>query len=40
MSPGHCRVCGYNLTGNESGICSECGAKFGGVDVPGGDKHE
>jgi predicted amidophosphoribosyltransferase len=22
--PGHCRQCGYNLTGNESGICSEC----------------
>ena len=23
--PGHCTTCGYNLTGNESGICSECG---------------
>lgn len=22
---GHCRQCGYNLTGNESGACSECG---------------
>ena len=22
--PGHCRKCGYNLTWNESGICSEC----------------
>lgn len=21
----HCRQCGYNLTGNTSGICSECG---------------
>ncbi len=24
--PGHCRKCGYNLTGNESGKCPECGA--------------
>jgi predicted histidine transporter YuiF (NhaC family) len=22
---GHCRQCGYNLTGNESGRCPECG---------------
>lgn len=22
---GHCRTCGYNLTGNVSGICPECG---------------
>jgi len=22
--PGHCRNCGYNLTGNVSGICPEC----------------
>ncbi len=22
---GHCRSCGYNLTGNVSGICPECG---------------
>jgi hypothetical protein len=27
-SPGNgsCRVCGYNLTGNVSGICPECGS--------------
>ena len=24
--PGHCRNCGYDLTGNLSGICPECGA--------------
>ena len=24
-SPGHCRKCGYNLTGNVSGRCPECG---------------
>ncbi len=24
--PGACRVCGYDLTGNTSGICPECGA--------------
>lgn len=23
--PGHCRFCGYDLTGNVSGICPECG---------------
>ena len=23
--PGHCRHCGYNLTGNVSGRCPECG---------------
>ena len=23
--PGHCQKCGYNLTGNVSGICPECG---------------
>ncbi len=23
--PGHCKNCGYNLTGNVSGICPECG---------------
>ena len=23
--PGHCRECGYDLTGNTSGVCSECG---------------
>ena len=22
---GHCRTCGYNLTGNVSGVCPECG---------------
>ncbi len=22
---GHCQACGYNLTGNESGTCPECG---------------
>jgi len=21
----HCEICDYNLTGNESGICPECG---------------
>ncbi len=23
--PGYCRCCGYNLAGNESGRCPECG---------------
>jgi len=25
LPPGHCRKCGYNLTGNVSGRCPECG---------------
>ncbi len=25
--PGHCKKCGYNLTGNVSGVCPECGRK-------------
>jgi hypothetical protein len=25
IPPGHCRKCGYNLTGNVSGTCPECG---------------
>jgi hypothetical protein len=26
--PGHCQECGYNLTGNVSGVCPECGAQI------------
>lgn len=26
IPPGHCHECGYNLTGNVSGRCSECGS--------------
>jgi len=25
---GHCRSCGYDLTGNESGVCPECGTSI------------
>ena len=25
IPPGHCQKCGYDLTGNESGTCPECG---------------
>jgi len=25
--PGFCARCGYNLTGNTSGVCPECGMK-------------
>ena len=28
IPPGHCQECGYNLTGNVSGVCPECGAKI------------
>jgi hypothetical protein len=27
--PGHCGSCGYNLTGNVSGKCPECGNEIG-----------
>lgn len=27
---GHCQSCGYNLTGNESGACPECGNRIVG----------
>lgn len=27
--PGHCVRCGYNLTGNTNGVCSECGEPDG-----------
>jgi hypothetical protein len=29
---GHCRQCGYNLTGNVSGRCPECGTAVGRRD--------
>ncbi len=25
IPPGHCKGCGYNLTGNTTGLCPECG---------------
>ncbi len=28
IPPGCCLRCGYDLTGNTSGVCSECGNKF------------
>ncbi len=34
---GHCQKCGYDLTGNERGTCSECGEtspRFGGSADP------
>jgi len=27
LNPDLCKTCGYNLTGNESGICPECGSE-------------
>jgi predicted RNA-binding Zn-ribbon protein involved in translation (DUF1610 family) len=30
LPPGHCNTCGYNLAGNVSGICPECGTKVRG----------
>lgn len=31
---GSCQNCGYNLKGNISGVCSECGTPTGGHDPP------
>lgn len=31
--PGHCTHCSYNLTGNESGVCPECGHDVMTTDV-------
>ncbi len=33
--PGHCQKCGYNLTGNESGRCPECGQPVEGTSNQG-----
>ncbi len=30
VRPGHCNHCGYNLTGNVSGVCPECGTALPG----------
>ena len=32
IPPGHCRTCGYNLTGNLSGRCPECGSAASAAD--------
>jgi len=35
---GHCQACGYDLTGNVSGVCSECGVEIpDSVDDAGDD---
>jgi hypothetical protein len=31
---GHCHACGYNLTGNTSGVCPECGTTAESKSVP------
>jgi hypothetical protein len=37
--PGHCRKCGYNLTGNVSGICPECGTPVPAPNAGNQDRH-
>lgn len=32
--PGRCTKCGYNLTGNVSGVCPECGTPVPGQRKP------
>lgn len=33
---GFCAICGYDLTGNVSGVCPECGTPTGPEDQPNG----
>lgn len=33
--PWFCAACGYNLTGNASGVCPECGAACDAASLPG-----
>jgi rubrerythrin len=35
IPPGHCQRCGYNLTGNVSGVCPECGTQTRGLETDG-----
>jgi hypothetical protein len=35
VPPGHCQKCGYDLTGNESGRCPECGTAIERVTSTG-----
>jgi predicted RNA-binding Zn-ribbon protein involved in translation (DUF1610 family) len=37
---GHCHRCGYNLTGNVSGVCPECGTKIENVKTSRSQKAE
>ncbi len=39
-SPLACRKCGYNLTGNESGICPECGEPIPSEQAEPGDPSD
>jgi ABC-type ATPase with predicted acetyltransferase domain len=38
FGPGHCQKCGYDLTGNVSGRCPECGTAIEGNSILG-PKH-
>jgi len=33
IESGHCKKCGYDLTGNVSGVCPECGTPIGVGDA-------
>ncbi len=37
---GVCAGCGYDLTGNESGVCPECGTSVSAADAANRDKFE
>lgn len=39
IPPGKCQMCGYNLTGNISGRCSECGEKSSTGAEASGNNH-
>ena len=37
--PGHCQKCGYDLTGNVSGVCPECGTPIKARSREGRQAH-
>jgi len=38
--PGHCQTCGYDLTGNTSGVCPECGHRMVKAPAAAVDSHD
>lgn len=40
IPPGHCQRCGYNLTGNTTGVCPECGQRLRTRPGPASQAHD
>ena len=39
-APGHCPRCGFDLTGNVSGVCPECGQRVARTAPDGDRQHD